>query len=282
MEIREFLLRHLVPEALGSFGERDRAYLERIADDWLDDTAGTNASRYRIGRIRSHLPCALRILDLGAGCGTFVHRALADGLDAFGLEPEPWKLEVARRKALQDGDEPAWSRRMIAGFGEFLPFADDSFDCVTSYQTLEHVRDLAACCAEMFRVTRPGGGIYIRCPDYAISTFEGHYRLPWLPGLWGKPAERYLAFCRRPARGLGTLLPVSARLLRRIFAELGEKSGASLRVVDVNSRRIRELLRIPSGVPSFPLTGAATVVRFMRLLFRGDYPAHLFVHVEGK
>ncbi|WP_219925286.1 methyltransferase domain-containing protein [Aeromonas veronii] len=36
-------------------------------------------------------------------------------------------------------------------------FEDNTFDVVTTYQTLEHVQDVAACIDELIRVAKPGG-----------------------------------------------------------------------------------------------------------------------------
>ncbi|MBN1578284.1 MAG: class I SAM-dependent methyltransferase [Chitinispirillaceae bacterium] len=281
MDVRAYLLEHLSREALALWGERDAAYLGRVADDWLD-AAGVSGSLYRLDRIRVLLPAANRILDMGAGCGTFVRFALGRGYDAYGIEPAAWKLEVVRRKAGRSGYERSWVQRIIAAVGETLPFDDDAFDCVTTFQTMEHVQDVPACCAEMLRVTRPGGCVYIRCPDYALSTYEGHYRLPWVPGLWGKPAERYLALCGKPPAGLRSLHPVSGGMLRRVFMNLGDDAGIRLRIVNVDERRARGLLHLPDGPLGRALTRPLFAARFLRLLFRIEYPVHLAVFVEGK
>jgi SAM-dependent methyltransferase len=280
MNLHSFLLDHLTREAAALWGINDTAFLDRVANDWLD-TTGRSGAQYRLDNIRALHPGSRRILDMGAGCGTFVRYALQHGFDARGIEPEPWKLEVARRFLQEGGNNPDWAGRMVAAVGEHLPFADATFDCVATFQTLEHVQDVAACCVEMVRVTRPGGCIHIRCPDYSLSTYEGHYRLPWLPGLWGAVAERYLAACGKPVAGLRTLQPVSARKLRRIFGEIGKKQGVALRVIDIDRRKARALLRLPEGPVGALATLPLVPMQFLRFLFRVDYPVHLGVVVGG-
>jgi ubiquinone/menaquinone biosynthesis C-methylase UbiE len=93
---------------------------------------------------------------------------------------------------------------MIMAKGESLPFEDSSFDLVTSYQTLEHVESVSECLKEMIRVLKPGGFLYIKCPDYN-SFFEPHYQLPFLPVMNKGVAEKYLNFMGRPTLGLKTL-----------------------------------------------------------------------------
>jgi hypothetical protein len=75
---------------------------------------------------------------------------------------------------------------------------------VTTFQTLEHVADVRRCLAEMVRVLRAGGVLYLRAPDYRCF-FEPHYRLPFLPTMRRDWAERYLRLVGRPVTGLRTL-----------------------------------------------------------------------------
>jgi SAM-dependent methyltransferase len=51
-----------------------------------------------------------------------------------------------------------------------LPFRDDSFDAVIANHSLEHIRGLPAALAEMGRVIRSQGSLYVAVPD--ASTFS--------------------------------------------------------------------------------------------------------------
>lgn len=51
-----------------------------------------------------------------------------------------------------------------------LPFPDDQFDCVVSFETLEHLENHEQLLAEFKRVLRPGGFLLISTPDKAIYT----------------------------------------------------------------------------------------------------------------
>ena len=109
-----------------------------------------------------------------------------------------------------------WKARFIKAVGERLPFPNESFDFVYSYQTLEHVQDVEQCLAEMIRVARIA--VFLRAPDYS-GTFEEHYRLPWLP-LFPRPLARlYLRFLGRPTLGLDTLHYVTTRRVKRILGK---------------------------------------------------------------
>lgn len=102
----------------------------------------------------------LRVLDLGSGPGSF---------DANSF---PF---VAIRADLDLPSGPA------ANFAQAdaarLPFPDRAFDAVISNHSLEHFHDLAGSLAEIGRVLKPTGALYIAVPD--ASTFcDRFYR--WL------------------------------------------------------------------------------------------------------
>jgi len=51
-----------------------------------------------------------------------------------------------------------------------LPFDDDEFDCVVSFETLEHLEDHQGLMTEFRRVLNPGGFLLLSSPDKAIYT----------------------------------------------------------------------------------------------------------------
>ena len=64
----------------------------------------------------------------------------------------------------------------ILGVGEQLPFQDHAFDAVISIAVLEHVRDPAACAAEIVRVLKPGGKLVCCVPFLQpLHGFPRHY-----------------------------------------------------------------------------------------------------------
>jgi len=200
-EARAFLKQHLQHETETYFGRQDPVWLERITQNWFDEDSGSDG---RWAVIKSRLPRVGRVLDMAAGCGTFLLSGLKQELDVWGVEPEPWKRQYFTMKLAASQFPAAFGQRLIASVGELLPFRDESFDLVTSYQTLEHVRDVTTCLREMVRVLKRGGVLYLRAPDYG-SFFEPHYMLPFLPRMNKRLAAAYLGLLGRPLLGLQTL-----------------------------------------------------------------------------
>ena len=54
------------------------------------------------------------------------------------------------------------------------PFSDDQFDCIVSFETLEHLHDQAGLLKEFRRVLSPGGFLIISSPDKAIYSDRHH------------------------------------------------------------------------------------------------------------
>jgi SAM-dependent methyltransferase len=94
---------------------------------------------------------------LDAGCGTGYNLvALGRTGRATGVDLAPEAIAFCRERGVQ----------ALRGSVLQLPFADASFDAVTSFDVLYHawVSDDGAAVAEMARVLRPGGVLLVRVP----------------------------------------------------------------------------------------------------------------------
>ncbi len=133
------------------------------------------------------------VLDIGTGRSTFPRWMSSRGARVVTFDlPQPVERQAAgfhdRVDRLIASDE---SRvRAVAGSMLRLPFADASFDLVTSISVVEHLdtdcpsrayvpypeqqRRLHIVLDEMVRVARPGGRIYLtsECCDYALATSD--------------------------------------------------------------------------------------------------------------
>lgn len=195
----------------------------------------------------------LRILDVGCGGGANAAELASHGavtacdrsLDALGF---------ARRRGID---------RVVAAEGPFLPFRDASFDLVTAYDVLEHVRDDAAFAVELARVLRPGGALALHVPAWpflwsAHDEALEHQRRYTRRALASVIAAAGLELERLTWASCAIFVPTAAvRLLRRRFgreaegADLGTVPaplGAVLRGVYRAEAEIAAAVGLPIGV----------------------------------
>lgn len=102
------------------------------------------------------------ILDVGCGTGgVTIPAKLQVGKNgrAAGIDPAPEMIAVARRKASRAGLEIDFRVGVI----ESLPFADETFDAVTSSLMMHHLPEHLRVkgLAEIRRVLKPGGWLLI-------------------------------------------------------------------------------------------------------------------------
>jgi SAM-dependent methyltransferase len=92
-----------------------------------------------------------RVLDFGAGTGTFARPLAASGIDIVCVEPDP-----------QEGLK---GLRVYRDASELAP---DSIDLVYSFNVLEHIADDAAALAALRRVLKPGGRLLLYVPAFMV------------------------------------------------------------------------------------------------------------------
>ncbi len=109
------------------------------------------------------------VLDVACGTGNATIPAAAAGAAATGLDITPELLDHARRRAADAGVEIEW----VEGDAEDLPFADGSFDAVTSTFGCMFAPDHRRAAREIARVLKPGGriGLVAWTPDGSIGQF---------------------------------------------------------------------------------------------------------------
>jgi SAM-dependent methyltransferase len=101
------------------------------------------------------LPSGSKILDGAIGLGQLAGRLVRQGNRVFGIDAS---FEAALHAKRTSGASP------VVGDMTLLPFRDDTFDAVTSGETLEHLDDDEAAVAEIARVVRPGGACVVTVP----------------------------------------------------------------------------------------------------------------------
>jgi SAM-dependent methyltransferase len=153
-----------------------------------------------------------RLLVDGSGIGMYIRGLRRFSDHVYGLDIEPDRVSQSRLH----------SPLVNVAAGEWLPYADESFDLVLSHEVIEHVTDDRQSVAEMVRVLRPGGRAIIFCPNrlYPFEThghyWRGHYHfgntpfINYLPNsLRNRFAPHVRAYTQANLRHLLSGLPVS-------------------------------------------------------------------------
>ncbi len=134
------------------------------------------------------------LLDIGSGFGSFVLLCRQRGINAVGIEIEDYDLMFARRRHMEERPADDAEQIYIQGNALALPFSPATFDTVTMWNVLEHVQDAKRSITEAVRVLKPGGSLFIICPNYAAFRMEAHYNVPWIPMFPRRMAALYLRY----------------------------------------------------------------------------------------
>jgi SAM-dependent methyltransferase len=144
--------------------------LDRDMSDVIP-TGTTRDSEYLFERMTratleaTHPAPGRRILDVASGFGQdAIALRETSGADVIGAEPSARMMAWTRLKSGEtEGPVPDWVR----GWGDALPFKDDSFDGAFCKGALDHFDQPLRAIGEMARVTKPGGRVVL-----AIANFD--------------------------------------------------------------------------------------------------------------
>lgn len=281
---------NLIARQVRKSGAKSRKSESRFfARDFLSE----QRAHEHIALLRSLVPGYLdgaRLLEVGSGYGLFLACARrCEGLNAFGIEPgqEGYMLQQLASEVLA---ATGISEEVVTcAEGEHLPFGDELFDVVCSWNVLEHVRDPCEVIYEAYRVLKPGGRIVFNIPNYN-SFWEGHYSLPWLPLFNWRPLGRfYLRVMGRNASVYESLQFITPRKIRKWLGSL----PGPYRVVTMGKSLCAERLR---GAPFAGWGGLQGIKRVRSWLHRlrliepaiwvlnlldAQYPIVMVVEKEG-
>lgn len=159
------------------------------------------------GPVRAALTAArvqrgTRVLDVATGSGNVALVGAEAGAQVVGLDLVRELLDVAHSRALAAGLEIEW----VEGDAEALPFADGSFDAVTSVFGVQFAPRHQVTADELVRVCRPGGtiGLVNWTPEGLIGEMfqiMGRYMPPppafaTAPPMWGDEGHARELFAR--------------------------------------------------------------------------------------
>jgi SAM-dependent methyltransferase len=147
-----------------------------------------------------------RLLDLGAGLGTFTDIALRDGREVTALEPDGTFAD-----ALEDefgGCERATVVR--ATVEELVERRPAPFDAVLSFNVLEHIPDDFSALRAAYELLRPGGRLLLLVPAHPLLLGEVDRRLGHVRRYKLKPLSRLLGAAGFEVERLRYVNPVGA------------------------------------------------------------------------
>lgn len=171
------------------------AYSE-LAEAMLDEPARRQKAAKILSVLKHFLGrddlSGLVVADIGCSAGYIADElARAGAAVTIGVDIDVPGLLKAQARFGQTVD-------FVCALGERLPFRDNSIDVLVFNHIYEHVVDPEAVLADLHRVLKPGGALYLGLAN-RLGVMEPHYRLPFLSYLPGPLADRYVrAFGRAP------------------------------------------------------------------------------------
>jgi demethylmenaquinone methyltransferase/2-methoxy-6-polyprenyl-1,4-benzoquinol methylase len=120
------------------------------------------------------------ILDLGCGIGELSEIINDDKCSVIGVDPAINMLKIGKKKG--------YDLKFINGYGENLPFKDNSFDFIISAFVFRNLKDIDKTLSEIKRVLKHGGELIILDffwpENYLLSFFFTQYLKNILPFIY--------------------------------------------------------------------------------------------------
>ena len=110
-------------------------------------------SQVAMDELLADLSATARVLDLGAGPGSFTYASTAAKV-------------VAVDVAFPEGSQPSWGR--VIASSEQLPFKDSSLEAVVCNNALEHFEKLPESLGEIGRIIKKKGALWVAVPDGSL------------------------------------------------------------------------------------------------------------------
>jgi SAM-dependent methyltransferase len=144
-----------------------------------EDRSRQLTARAFLDLVESHHSTKGRLLDIGCATGLFARAAHESGWTVTGVEASAWAIERARQRC----PGATFIRQLL----EDVDFPAASFDVVTLWDVLEHVRSPAATLARIRQWLAPGGRLFLNLPDagsWTARSMGRHWVLLLREHLW--------------------------------------------------------------------------------------------------
>ncbi|MEC5161287.1 MULTISPECIES: class I SAM-dependent methyltransferase [unclassified Janthinobacterium] len=231
------------------------AYYEKESD--------SEAARQRFAAIQATLlrllgrpQRALAVADIGCGAGTQCRLWAQHGHQVHGADINAALVELGRQRAAQAG----LAIDFAVASATALPWPDQSMDLCIAPELLEHVADWQGVLAELVRVLKPGGALFLSTSN-RLCPRQQEFTLPmysWYPG-FVKRRVVALALSTRPELAGYAVYPAVHWFtfygLRDHLAARGVVSLDRFDMMDVSGRGVlvRAALRLIRALPPLRL-----------------------------
>ncbi len=154
-----------------------RHYFNHMAGNWDDNASEKNLTRLTMMAKRLNIAPGSTVLDAGTGTGVFIPFLLAAAGEKgriVAVDFAEKMLRKARAKGLNGNID------YLCADVVHLPLDSEMFDVAVCYSCFPHFHDKPAALRELYRVVKPGGGLFICHTSSRNAINEIHRGVPTL------------------------------------------------------------------------------------------------------
>ena len=161
-----------------------------------------------------HGPMKSRFIEIGCGTAPLLVNAAARFTDVVGVDIAFRWLVVAKKRL----EEAGRTVPLVCACAEALPLKAERWDIVAGESVLEVTREPVKAAAEVFRIAKPGGRLFLTTPNRWSVGPDPHLGVP-AGGWW--PASWLAAYARRHAALPPQRHLFSAASMQRLLEQTG-------------------------------------------------------------
>ncbi len=110
-----------------------------------------------LNKIKGIFPNAKNVCDVGSGFGFFLDEAKKENYSVIGIEPSVKLAKITRKKY--------YVLVYAKGLHDYIKNVHSQFDVVTCIHVIEHVKNPKKFVADLWKLVKPGGILYIETPN---------------------------------------------------------------------------------------------------------------------